>query len=197
MCPSGSVTIEVRFLPLLSLRHIAPALPTDSVPIDPFYALYYSLTHYPKAYNPSLLSWLEVLSNPPAMYHEQRRMSLLDQELKKIRSTQSINIDDEEGDLNKDSILLKSESMQRSQKDNSKMRDRRKDEERKKEEIEVDKKQILEKEHAFLNSISDSHHRITRSISKKIYLPHICCVENKEHKCRASVWADMKTREVQ
>lgn len=130
------------------------------------------------------------------MYHEQRRMSLLDEELKKIRSTQSINIDDDESDLNKDAILTKSESMRKSQKDNSKMRDRRKDEEKKKEEIELDKKLVLAMEHAFLNSISDSHHRITRSISKKIYLPLICCVENKEHKSRASVWADMKTREV-
>jgi hypothetical protein len=80
--------------------------------------------------------------------------------------------------------------------DLKKQKDRKKDALKATKEEKKEREYVEEREHAFLNSITDSHHRITKHITKKSYLSQVCCIGSAETQTQATVWADLKTREV-
>ena len=134
------------------------------------------------------------------MYHEARSLSLLDQELKELLvddekkspeggEKEKEGNDEKEKPKEADKIIKKDESTKKANESG-------KGDDKAKEDIRREKEFLLEREHAFLNSLNDSHHRLTKSISEKVYPTPICIIDNPETNTKATVWADMKTREV-
>ena len=137
------------------------------------------------------------------MYHEARSLSLLDQELKELlvddekkspegekeKEKERDGDDEKEKPKEADKIIKKDETVKKANESG-------KGEDKAKEDIRREKEFLLEREHAFLNSLNDSHHRLTKSISEKVYPTPICIIDNPETNTKATVWADMKTREV-
>ena len=130
------------------------------------------------------------------MYHEARSLSLLDRELKDLL-VEDVEEKGEE-DEGKEEKEKPKEVEKRIKKDDDvkKANESGKDKDKAKEDIRKEKEFLLEREHAFLNSLIDSHHRLTKSISEKVYPAPICIVDNTETNTKATIWADMKTREV-
>ena len=166
----------------------------STIPTDPLANLAYSISHLPRAISPALLCWLDVLSNPASMYHEAKSLSLLHRELKELL------VEGEEEETGADGEVSdekeKPKEVIKIEEDLKKGNESGKDIDKAKEDAKREKEYLLEREHAFLNSLNDSHHRLTKSISEKVYPTPICIIDNPETNTRATVWADMKTREV-
>jgi hypothetical protein len=190
----------------------------------------------PKGISPALGAWLEILSNPPEMYHNTQKVPKIEKE---IISLGSYSIDKTEGEEEvkcdtdrRDGLIdgeregegegegegatdkererenvekaraIKTAAESKALKEACKVSELKKQKDSKKDELKATKEEkrereyIIEREHAFLNSISDSHHRITKHITKKSYLSQICCIGSYETQTQVTLWADMRTREV-
>ena len=201
---AGFVKIKTKYLSFDSLLKGNGHTANSTIPTDPLANLAYSFSHLPRTLSPALLSWLDVLSNPASMYHEARSLSLLDQELKELlvddekkspeggggdKDEEKEGNDEKEKPKEADKIIKKDETVKKANESG-------KGDDKAKEDIRREKEFLLEREHAFLNSLNDSHHRLTKSISEKVYPTPICIIDNPETNTKATVWADMKTREV-
>jgi hypothetical protein len=129
------------------------------------------------------------------MYHEARSLSLLDRELKDLL-VEDVEEKGEEDEGNEEKEKPQEVEIIKKDDDVKKANESGKDKNKAKEDIRREKEFLLEREHAFLNSLIDSHHRLTKSISEKVYPTPICIVDNPETNTKATIWADMKTREV-
>jgi hypothetical protein len=130
------------------------------------------------------------------MYHEARSLSLLDRELKDLL-VEDVEEKGEEDEVKEEKEKSKEvEKIIKKDDDIKKANESGKDKDKAKEDIRREKDFLLEREHAFLNSLIDSHHRLTKSISEKVYPTPICIIDNPETNTKATIWADMKTREV-
>ena len=164
--------IKAKYLSFDSVsdENIDPSIVEDP-PSDPVTYMTYGLQRLSHPISPKLLAWLDLLSDPPSHYSVERELKAMGVSTSTLGAVDSDDARDKEKELeeikDRDMDCFDDEDCLR--------------------EVRMVKREA---------SMTDSVHRITMCIAEKRYPVQICSIDNAEFNTGATVWADMKTREV-
>ena len=171
---AGFLKIKAKYLSFDSVsdENIDPSIVEDP-PSDPVTYMAYGLQRLSHPISPKLLAWLDLLSDPPSHYSVERDLKAMGVSTSTLGAVDSG--DAREKEKEKELEEIKDRDMDCF------------DDEDCLREVRMVKREA---------SMTDSVHRITMCIAEKRYPVQICCIDNAESNSGATVWADMKTREV-
>ena len=177
---AGSVKIKARYFSLDSIsdENIDPSLAHAPLS-DPVGAMAFGLQRLSNPISSKLLSWLDLLSDPPSHYSIERDLKAKGVSTSTLDAVESDDADDKNKENEKKAKVVAVEVQDRDMDcfdDEDCLREVR----------------MVKRE----KCMTDSVHRITMSIAEKRYPVQICSVDNPETNTKATIWADMKTREV-
>ena len=180
---AGSLKIKARYFSLDSIsdENVDPSL-AHAPASDPVGAMAFGLQRLSNPISSKLLSWLDLLSDPPSHYSVERDLKAMGVSTDVSTSTVVAADSDDSHDKNKEKEKAKVVAVEVQDRDMDCF-----DDEDCLREVRMVKREAC---------MTDSVHRITMSIAEKRYPVQICSVDNPKTNTKATIWADMKTREV-
>lgn len=174
--------IKARYFSLDSIsdENVDPSL-AHAPPSDPVSAMAFCLQRLSNPINSKLLTWLDLLSDPPSHYSVYRDLKAIGVSTSTADAVES----DDKHDTNKEN-----KGKEKAKVVALEVQDRDIDcfdDEDCLREVRMVKREAC---------MTDSVHRIIMSIAEKRYPVQICSIDNPETNTKATVWADMKTKEV-
>jgi hypothetical protein len=176
---AGSLKIKARYFSLDSIsdENMDPSL-AHAPPSDPVSAMAFGLQRLSNPISPKLFTWLDLLSDPPSHYSVERDLKAMGVSTSTVDAIESGDTHNK----NKENEKAKVMAVEVQDRDMDCF-----DDEDCLREVRMVKREAC---------MTDSVHRITMSIAEKRYPVQICSVDNPETNTKATIWADMKTREV-